>query len=663
MRTLLILAAIGAAAMCGQRATAQDVVGFIRNDQWAEADAAAAQYPDPVARKIVSYFRMLAPNGATADEIAAFLTDSPDWPSQAQLERRRDEALATEPDDATATRLCTKYPPKLPGTALRCANAFAAGGNTAQAGVAARQAWVDGITDKAQEPAFLQRWGGVVTADDQWLRFDHLAWAGQTAPAERQLTRLDPSPRRAAETRLALRRDAPDAEARYAALSPTQRDEAPMVLERARYLRRAGQDAEALALWNSAGAAAQRAAPADRLPAYWAERSQLLRRMLREGDARGAYQLASDHGQHEGEGLVDAEFIAGYLALRRLNDPASAAKHFRALAGASKAAITQGRAHYWLGRAAAAAKQDPAPEFTTAAQWSTTFYGQLAALALGEAPDQLNARIVALRDPGWTREQVLGFAEREVTRATVTLAAWGELRRSHVFALRLDEIAPDPADRSLAARLALGLGETDQAVMIARRAGRDGLMLPESGWPVPFDPPAQTIEPALVLGIIRQESNFDTEALSPSGARGLMQLMPTTAKTVAKLVGEPTSIGALTADPDHNMRLGSAYLGSLLNSFAGSMPLAIAAYNAGPGRVEEWIGTNGDPRQGSQGQGGQGQGSRDQAGLDAMLDWLELIPFNETRNYVQRVIENVVVYRARLQRLHGGPAELPPIAP
>ncbi len=292
-------------------------------------------------------------------------------------------------------------------------------------------------------------------------------------------------------------------------------------------------------------------------------------------------------------------------------------------------------------------------DFTAAAQWSTTFYGQLAALSLGETPAQLNARIVGLHDPGWSREQVLGFAEREVTRATVTLAAWGELRRSHVFVLRLDEIAPDPADRSLAARLALGLGETDQAVMIARRAGRDGLMLPESGWPAPFEPPEQTLEPALVLGIIRQESNFDTEALSPSGARGLMQLMPATAKTVAKLVGEPTSIGALTADPDQNMRLGSAYLRSLLDSFDGSMPLAIAAYNAGPNRVEEWIGTNGDPRQGPQGQ----------AGLDAMLDWIELIPFNETRNYVQRVIENVVVYRARLQKLHGGPVEPPPISP
>jgi soluble lytic murein transglycosylase len=493
----------------------------------------------------------------------------------------------------------------------------------------------------------------MVTPDDQWLRFDDLAWAGQMAPAERQVARLDPTPRRAAEARLALKRDAADADARYAALSQAQRDEPAMMLERARYLRRAGQDTDALALWNSAGVTAQSAAPVDRLPAYWAERAMLLRRVLRNGDAVGAYRLANDHGQREGEGLVDAEFIAGYLALRRLNDPTSATKHFRALARASKSAITQGRAHYWLGRAAAAAKLDPAPDFTAAAQWSTTFYGQLAALSLGETPAQLNARIVGLHDPGWSRDQVLGFAEREVTRATVTLAAWGELRRSHVFALRLDEIAPDPADRSLAARLALGVGETDQAVMIARRAGRDGLMLPESGWPVTFDPPSPTVEPALVLGIIRQESNFDTEALSPSGARGLMQLMPATAKTVAKLVGEPTSIGALTADPDHNMRLGSAYLRSLLDSFDGSMPLAIAAYNAGPSRVEEWIGTNGDPRQGPQGQ----------AGLDAMLDWIELIPFNETRNYVQRVIENVVVYRARLQKAHGGPVEPPPISP
>ena len=166
---------------------------------------------------------------------------------------------------------------------------------------------------------------------------------------------------------------------------------------------------------------------------------------------------------------------------------------------------------------------------------------------------------------------------------------------------------------------------------IARRAGRDGVMLTEAGWPLAVDPPAGPVEPALALGLIRQESNFNTEALSPVGARGLMQLMPATAQAVAHRLGDgPVNIPALSTDPAYNMRLGTAYLGGLLDQFGGAMPYAVAGYNAGPGRVADWLATNGDPAAG---------------GID-MVDWIELIPFTETRNYVQRVVENVVVYRA-----------------
>jgi soluble lytic murein transglycosylase len=161
--------------------------------------------------------------------------------------------------------------------------------------------------------------------------------------------------------------------------------------------------------------------------------------------------------------------------------------------------------------------------------------------------------------------------------------------------------------------------------------GRDGLMLPEAGWPIAAEPPDEPVDPALALGIIRQESSFDIGAVSPSGARGLMQLMPFTAEAVAKQIGSPTSLVSLTEDPAHNMRLGTQYLAEMLQRFGNSLPLAIAAYNAGPHRVDEWLPQYGDPRVGP---------------ID-MVDWIELIPFSETRNYVQRVLENVVVYRAR----------------
>ncbi len=284
----------------------------------------------------------------------------------------------------------------------------------------------------------------------------------------------------------------------------------------------------------------------------------------------------------------------------------------------------------WGGRCKPAGR-DPSAAYAAAAAFPLTFYGQRAALAGGATTDALAARIRDLKDPEWTRVQASGFVDGELVRAALLLAAWGEARRASAFLLRADAAATDPAGRSIDSRLALGLGLPDVAVAIARAAGRGGGALPEAGWPLPLDPPPGTLDPAVTLGLIRQESSFDVGAASPAGARGLMQLMPATAESVARRIGEQTSLVALTTDAAHNMRLGTAYLRAMLDQFGGSLPLAVAAYNAGPNRVSAWLAASGDPRAG---------------GID-MLDWIELIPFTETRNYVQRVLENVVIYQAK----------------
>ena len=621
---LAVLAAPPALAQSG------DPIAAIRTDRWSDAQLAAAGYADPVATKLVIYFRLLAPGAATADEITDFMAQNPDWPSQALLDRRRQEAIATESDQATALAQCDRNRLTVPPAMLRCAEVRADAGDNVRAAEEARDAWLAGITDAAAETAFLRRWSGAIRPEDQWARFQRLAWH-DAAAAARQIPRLDPAHRGAAEARLALQRDAPNAETMAAALPAAGRNDPGMMLDRARWLRHADRTADALALWQRAGEAAQRGAPADELAAFWTERNLLARRLLRDGNPAGAYALAAEHAQIAPEQMLDAEFLAGFIALRRQHDPATAARHFTTLAGLSDAAITRGRAHYWLGRTAAAAGKDPRPEYEQAAAWPTTFYGQLAALALGDDPAALGRRIAALHDPPYTRDQVLALTDREVVRAAAMLVAWNDPHRARAFLLRMDELAPDPADRALTARLALRLGLPDTAVYVARRMGRDGLVLPEAGWPIAAEPPSGPIDPAVALGLIRQESSFDIGAISPSGARGLMQLMPFTAQAVAKQAGIPTSLVSLTGDPSHNMRLGTAYLQEMLDRFDNSLPLAVAAYNAGPHRVDEWLTENGDPRVGP---------------ID-MLDWIELIPINETRNYVQRVLENVVIYRAR----------------
>ena len=619
-----------AALLLAPAARAGEIMADIHADRWDDAARAAAADPDPVAGKLVTFYRLLAPGQASAAEIDRFLADSPDWPFQATLARRRDDALANEPDDTAAAALCAADRMSEAKALLRCAVADAATGRPAEA--AARAAWVALPPDVADEAAFLARFSAAIGPAEQWARFARLAWAGHAdGGATRQADRLEAADRPRAAAWLALLRDDPAAIALVEALPPASRADPALVLAEARYLRRAGLDAEALKLWQAAGSAPDRAAPAEHRGAFWEERNILARHRLRDGDPAGAYALADQAAPDSPEQIADAAFLAGFIALRKLDDRARAAPHFARIAEVSKAAITQARAHFWLGRAAAdeaAARR----EYAEAAAWPSTFYGQLAALALGEGPAGLARRITAMRDPAWDPGQALAFAGRELARASAYLVGWGERQRAQAFLLRLTDIVPDPVDRSIAARLAGGFGMPETAIGIARRAGREGVVLLDAGWPQAAAlPPGDGVEPALALGIIRQESSFDPATVSPAGALGLMQLLPGTAQQVARQIGEHLPLPSLTADTTANLRLGTAYLRGLLAQFDNCTPLAVAAYNAGPARVGQWLGENGDPRQ---------------AGVE-MLDWIELIPFGETRNYVQRVIENQEVYRAR----------------
>jgi soluble lytic murein transglycosylase len=604
-----------------------DLLAAVHAEHWPEAEALAAAEPDPVARKLVLYYRLLTRGAARSAEIAAFMAESPNWPGQALLSRRLAEALLVDRDDRTVLEICRRRPPDAAPSLLRCAEAASRTAQTPDAD--ARRAWLLGVTDPTGEAAFMRAWGRVLAPEDQRRRFDRLAWTESPAPGgtlARQAVRLDPASRAAAEARLALRRDDPSGAALFAALPEAARANPGLVLDLARWYRRAGRDNEAAQVWIEHGAAAEAAAPSERQNAFWDERNLLARRLLRAHEDGLAYLLAS-MPTASAEGRLDAEFLSGWIALRRLNMPEEAARHFAALPNLSSSAITLGRAGYWLGLAYTASghTEDADAAFKAAAAWPTTYYGQLAVLALGEPEAALAERIRAAADPAWDPDRALAFAGNELARAATLLAAWGEPRRAKPFLQRLDEQATDPVGRAITARFAVELGLPEQAVAAARRAGRDGIALPRIGWPEAVNPP-EIVERAVALGLIRQESSFDPGAASPAGALGLMQLMPATATQVARRLNEPA--GTLT-DAAFNMRLGATYLQGLLDRFA--LPAALAAYNAGPSRAAEWLSVNGDPATGA---------------VDP-VDWVELIPFNETRNYVQRVIENVLIYRAR----------------
>lgn len=610
----------------GARAAGRQALAAAAAGRWAESESFAAA-ADPLAAKIAVWMRLSSRTApASAAELVGFLAENPDWPFQDAMIRKAEAALSAEGEDALALRHFARHPARTLQGTLRHAEALARAGRTREAQEVVRNGWTTLGADPLSEETLLLRFGSALTEEHHARRFDRLAFARDLAGAARAAQRLSGSRATAANARLALAREDDGALAARPA-------DIGWAYEQARLLRRRDRDAEAAAVW----------AAAERLPlppdaeaarAIWAERQVLARKLLRLGQEREAYRTAAGHGiAAPGEPRQEAEFLAGFIALRRLNDPATAERHFTQLGQDSRSVITRARSAYWQGRALEARgdRAGARARYGAGAELPVAFYGQLSALALGESTAQLSARVLRAPAPPVTTPRAADFAARELARAVLTLADLGDTRRARIFLLRLEDMANDGTDRMLAARLANHIGRPDHAVWVARRAGAAGdIILPE-GWPTPYRPPVTTPEPAFIHAITRQESNFDTEAVSGANARGLMQLLPSTATLVARRLGTQVSVAQLTQSPETNMRLGAAYLEQMLERYAGALPLAAAAYNAGPGRVDQWLGTYGDPRGGD---------------VD-MLDWMEQIPFTETRNYVQRVIENVMVYRAR----------------
>jgi soluble lytic murein transglycosylase len=359
----------------------------------------------------------------------------------------------------------------------------------------------------------------------------------------------------------------------------------------------------------------------------------LVSQALQAGDVHAAYQIAARSGLTSGPGAAAAQFDAGWIALTRLKDPHLADQHFARLAAAGPSPLTQSRALYWRGRAAEAEGDDLTAQlfYGQAARYYTTFYGQLAATKGGRAELVLGA------DPEITPADRAAFEARDAIRATRLLAKMGNREGLRTFVTGLSETLATAADEAMLVDLARGLGEQELSMRVVRNAAKRGFVLPERGYPI-RTPPAtpEAAEASLVLGVTRQESSFDPNARSGAGARGMMQLMPATAQGVARRSG--LGWGRLE-DPDFNMKVGSAYLGQLINQFSGSYVMAAAAYNAGPSRPNQWVGLCGDPR----------------GSTTDPLDFIECIPFSETRDYVMRVLEAAQVYRARL---NGGVAPI-----
>ncbi|HYC74704.1 lytic transglycosylase domain-containing protein [Brevundimonas sp.] len=606
------------------QARARDVVG---------ARATAAQIGDPVARKLVEW--ALLDTSATQlpySDLAAAQSAFAGWP---RAESRREAAeraldLAYAGPDAALALFARSAPTTTEG-AIALTDALEQRGRRDEARALITEWWRTRSFDEPLQTRILTRWGGWLTQADHEARLNMLL-LGPHGPATRAMTQMvSPQRRAVAEAAMALR-SAYSPDAVVAGLTPSQAMDPAVVLERVRILRSQNRQSEGFALLAALPAAPLHTEGQNTL---WSERRNYFLDALERRNWQAAYDSMAGHGFPSGERKVDAEFFAGWVALTKLNDPARAGTHFEILRQSSSTPITQGRALYWLGRAAEARGNTPAAVqfYRNGAQHIQSFYGQLAAEKAGQTTLTLPP------DPVPTAADRAAFEANEVVRALRILGETGETSLFRVFAYQLDDDLPDAAQLALLMDLSRAYGEGFTAMMVGRAASQRGFLMPERQYPIRIPPQVAGAAPLeFTQAITRQESSFDPRARSHANARGLMQFVPATGRAVARQLGLPYSDERLY-DGDFNMTLGSFHLGDLMNDFGGSMLLTTIAYNAGPARPPQWVARCGDPR------GGQ---------VDP-VDFIECAPFTETRNYMMRVMENMSVYKARL---NGGSAPL-----
>ncbi len=589
---------------------------------WNRALAAAEAISDPLPGKMVRWLDYATPGapGRFAD-IADFVKKNPQWPRQKALRSHAEEALAGE-TDAVAAAWFAQYPPVSATGQVRAAEIKLKAGAIAGGTAALRAVWVNGDFNALDEKSFLVAHGAAINQQDNENRLDRLLWDGKVEAVRRLLSRVPADYRALAEARLALLLHAPAAELLVARVPAAMQADSGLVYQELRWRREKDMTEAAVAIL--------RANPGDPLhpEAWWRERQIIARRLIASGNIDLAYQIAAQHGVLEGKAYAEANFLLGFIALRFKKDPALAFDDFSRILTRADTPYTKARAAYWGGRAAEAEdKPDLARKWYAAgADHMATFYGQLAAHQLGnDAPPK------PVPEPVPTSAERAAFDSNEVVRATKVFFAIGDRQLAKHFLMDLADHARTPTEFSMLAALAEQNGRIDLGIAIAKRAIAAGTPLMIHGYPIIPLPAGGTTEPALLYAIIRQESGFDVDAVSPAGARGLMQLMPATASATAARLGEPYSAARLTNDGLYNVALGRGYLQHMIEDFGGSYALAIASYNAGPGRVRQWLGEYGDPR----------------GGKVDMVDWIETIPIDETRLYVQRVLENLQVYRGQ----------------
>jgi len=594
-----------------------------RAGDW-EAAATAARPGGAVATDLIEWHRLRAGLG-DLDAVRDFIDRRGDWPGLDWLLRQNEETIAAAPESA-ALAFFDARAPRTPEGVLAHAAALTGAGRAGEAEAAVVVAWRTLPMDQALQDAYLDAHRDLLR-DHHEARLDQMIWQRDMPSARLMLPLVGDGWQALARARIALHDQAAGVDTLIAQVPEALQAHPGLAYERFVWRDRKGRDDDAIALL------LERSEDPASLgqPRAWApRRHDLARQTMRAGDGALAYRIASRHFLADGSDFAELEWLSGYLALRYLDDPETALLHFQRFDGAVASPISKGRAGYWLGRAheAMGDAEAAARAYRAGAQHQTSFYGLLAAERGGVAFDDS----LAGRDlPDW---RTAPFTDSSVFKAGLLLLAAGELDLAERFLTHLAEDL-DPAHATQLGAMAVEMDRPHLGVMIGKRLAQSAIVVPAAYYPLHRIAEAGLpMHPEMILAIARRESEFDPSVVSGAGARGLMQVMPRTAAQVARQLGlsDEHSDDRLLTDPDYNAKLGATYLEGLAQTFGGNVVMMSAGYNAGRSRPEAWMAERGDPRTG---------------GID-VVDWIEHVPFEETRNYIMRVAESLPVYRARL---------------
>jgi soluble lytic murein transglycosylase len=595
---------------------------------WIGARALAAQGQNPLARQLLEW-RYAREAAASFDEIDAVLKSSAGWPGRGVLNAKAEQALPLQMGGSEVIAWFGARNPSTGTGKVRLGEALIdagqSGGQAARGRTLVREGWVGGGFDPATELAVAEKDGGFLTPADDRARLDNLIWRGETTAAKRELARVSGGTV-AAKARIALTGGLKAAAAALKAAAESSDPE--LLFDWAAALRRAGKDDEAHAMLLRVPAAAILKNHAAR---WWTEHNIQARDALTAGDAALALRLVTHAGlRGDEDDYYEQQFLGGFIELRFLKEARAALPWFRRMEAAVGRPISKAKAEYWQGRALDA-QGDAAgamTQYRLAATHPETFYGQLALAKTGGLLHLDEAAIEAAPESELDSDALMG-----------AIRILAELGQDSDLRLFVDaDAAANPSPRHLK-RLMMALsawGYPEIAVRQAKTLGYGGALVLAYSHPVialpAFSGAGTAPPPALVLGLIRQESEFNSYAVSSAGAQGLMQVMPANVAALAKVAGVAARRDALLGDTNYSIQLGMSEFAGHLAQYGGSVVLAIAAYNAGPSNAARWIKALGDPRL---------------AGVDP-IDWIERVPFPETRNYEERVLENTGAYRARL---------------